>query len=75
MVSFFFVSSRLLGSKEVARVNVKPVVVLSPDQYMDVKEIAPGMEFTQRWGANWRLALQGNLHQIRESDYVRCWRE
>ena len=27
------------------------------------------MAFTQRWGANWRLAFQGNLHEIPESDY------
>src|SRR3990172_4340761 len=54
------------------RVNVKPIVVLSPDQYLDVKEIAPGMEFTKKWPAeHWRLAFQGNLHEIPEVDYKR----
>jgi predicted RNA-binding protein len=54
------------------RVNVKPTVVLKADQYLDVKEIAPGMEFTKKWPAeHWRLAFQGNLHEIPESDYKR----
>ena len=54
------------------RVNAKPVVILSPEQYLDVKEIAPGMEFTKKWPTeHWRLAFQGNLHEIPESDYRR----
>lgn len=54
------------------RVNVRPIVILSPDQYLDVKEIAPGMEFTKKWPPeHWRLAFQGNLHEIPESDYNR----
>ncbi len=51
------------------RVKVKPLVILAPDQYLDVKEIAPGLAFTQRWGDNWRLAFQGNLHEIPKEDY------
>src|SRR5439155_2337437 len=43
------------------RVKANPVVILQPEQYLDVREIAPTMAFTQRWGANWRLAFQGNL--------------
>ncbi len=54
------------------RVNVKPIVVLSPEQYLDVKEIAPGLEFTKKWPPeHWRLAFQGNLHEIPKSDYKR----
>ena len=52
------------------RVNVKPEIVLTPDQYLDVKEIAPRMEYTKKWPVeHWRLAFQGNLHQIPQSDY------
>src|SRR3972149_9841883 len=52
------------------RVKVKPVVILQPDQYLDVKEIAPGMEYTKKWPAqHWRLAFQGNLHEIPAEDY------
>lgn len=54
------------------RVNVRPIVILSPDQYLDVKEIAPGMEVTKKWPPeHWRLAFQGNLHEIPESDCKR----
>jgi predicted RNA-binding protein len=52
------------------RVNVKPEIVLTPDQYLDVREIAPTMQYTKKWPAeHWRLAFQGNLHQIPEADY------
>jgi predicted RNA-binding protein len=54
------------------RVKAKPVIVLRPEQYLDVKEIAPGLEYTQKWPAeHWRLAFQGNLHEIPEADYTR----
>lgn len=54
------------------RVKVRPVIVLSPEQYLDVREIAPGLEYTKKWPAeHWRLAFQGNLHEVPESDYER----
>ncbi len=64
-----FESEKKPGEDYPWRVNVKPVVVLRPEQYLDVREIAPTMAFTERWGTNWRLAFQGNLHEIPESDY------
>jgi predicted RNA-binding protein len=52
------------------RVKVKPEIILSPDQYLDVREIAPTMAFTKKWPAeHWRLAFQGNLHEIPAEDY------
>ncbi len=52
------------------RVKVKPVIMLQPEQYLDVKEIAPRLQYTKKWPAeHWRLAFQGNLHQIPEADY------
>ncbi len=52
------------------RVNVKPEIVLTPDQYLDVKEIAPRMQYPKKWPPeHWRLAFQGNLHQIPQEDY------
>jgi predicted RNA-binding protein len=52
------------------RVNVKPEIVLAPEQYLDVKEIAPRMAYTKKWPAeHWRLAFQGNLHQIPAEDF------
>lgn len=54
------------------RVKVRPLVVLSPGQYLDVKEIAPGLEYTKKWPPeHWRLAFQGNLHEIPQADYER----
>ena len=52
------------------RVNVKPEIVLSPDQYLDVKQIAPRMQYPKKWPPeHWRLAFQGGLHQIPQEDY------
>lgn len=52
------------------RVNVKPEIILSPDQYLDVKEIAPRMQYPKKWPPeHWRLAFQGNLHRIPQEDY------
>lgn len=52
------------------RVRTKPIIILQPDQYLDVKGIAPAMQYTKKWPAeHWRLAFQGNLHEIPEEDY------
>ncbi len=52
------------------RVNVQPEIVLSPDQYLDVKQIASRMQYPKKWPPeHWRLAFQGNLHQIPQEDY------
>jgi len=41
------------------RVNVKPEIVLSPDRYLDVKQIAPRMQYPKKWPPeHWRLAFQ-----------------
>jgi predicted RNA-binding protein len=54
------------------RVKTKPVVILQPDQYVDVRAVAPSLEYTKKWPAeHWRLAFQGNLHEIPEGDYRR----
>jgi predicted RNA-binding protein len=52
------------------RVKVKPEIILTPEQYLDVRELGPRMEYTKKWPPeHWRLAFQGNLHEIPESDY------
>ena len=52
------------------RVKIKPEIILTPDQYLDVRELGPQMEYTKKLPPeHWRLAFQGNLHQIPESDY------
>ena len=64
-----FESERKPGEDYPFRVRVKPEIILAQEQYLDVKEIAPGLAFTQRWGDNWRLAFQGNLHKLTDADY------
>lgn len=66
-----FKSEKKPGEDYPFRVKVKAEIILSPEQYLDVREIAPGLAFTQRWGDNWRLAFQGNLHEVPEGDYER----
>jgi predicted RNA-binding protein len=57
------------------RVKARPLIVLTPDQYLDVKEIGPTLDYPKKWPAeHWRLAFQGNLHEIPESDYKRIER-
>ena len=64
-----FKSEKKPGEDYPFRVRAKPKIILQPDQYLDVREIAPTLAFAQRWGDNWRLAFQGNLHEIPEEDY------
>ncbi len=67
-----FKSERKPGEDYPWRVNVKPEIILASDQYLDVREIAPGLVFTKKWPAeHWRLAFQGNLHEIPCEDYER----
>ena len=52
------------------RVKVKKITVLTPEQYLDVREIGPTMAYVKKWPPeHWRLAFQGNLHKIPDSDY------
>ncbi len=52
------------------RVRVQPDIVLGPDRYLEVRDIAPRLQYTKKWPPeHWRLAFQGNLHQIPEADY------
>ena len=54
------------------RVKVKEIMTLTPEQYLDVREIGPTLDYVKKWPPeHWRLAFQGNLHEIPESDYKR----
>ena len=65
-----FKSEKKPGEDYPFRVQVQPEIILEPSQYLDVKEIAPRMQYTKKWPPeHWRLAFQGNLHQIPEADY------
>lgn len=51
------------------RVQTEPDRILDKAQWLDVKEYADRLEMTRRRGEYWRLAFQGNLHQIDDEDY------
>ncbi len=65
-----FRSEKKPGEDYPFRVRTKADIVLDEDDRLDVKEWAPQMQYTTKWPPeHWRLAFQGNLHQIPESDY------
>jgi hypothetical protein len=52
------------------RAGASPDVILDEPAYLDVREIGPRLAYTKKWPPeHWRLAFQGNLHQIPEEDY------
>lgn len=65
-----FVSAKKPNEDYPWRVRIEPEIMLDAGSYVDVKEVAPRMEYIKKWPAeHWRLAFQGNLHQIPASDY------
>ena len=52
------------------RVQARPDLLLEPARYLEVKDVAPRLQYAKKWPPeHWRLAFQGNLHQIPEADY------
>lgn len=52
------------------RVPIKKELVLDRDQWIDVEGIARQMTYVSKWPPEyWRLAFQGNLHNIPQSDF------
>ena len=51
------------------RVKTRPDRILDRDQWLNVKDYADKLEMTRARGEYWRLAFQGNLHKISETDY------
>ena len=51
------------------RIKTSPDRILEKGQWLDVKDYTTRLEMTRRRGEYWRLAFQGNLHQINEEDY------
>lgn len=54
------------------RVPIRKELVLDRDDWIDVEGIARKMTYVAKWPAeHWRLAFQGNLHDIPEEDFER----
>lgn len=52
------------------RVSIKPELVLDRDKWVDVEGIARRMTYVSKWPPeHWRLAFQGNLHEIPDGDF------
>lgn len=52
------------------RVPIRKELVLDRDDWIDVEGIARRMSYVSKWPAeHWRLAFQGNLHNIPEEDF------
>lgn len=52
------------------RVPIKKELVLDRDKWIDVEGIARRMTYVAKWPPEyWRLAFQGNLHDIPKSDF------
>ena len=53
------------------RVEVRPDRVVVERDWIPTSEIAPGLEYVQKWPAeHWKLAFQGNLHRIPDEDFA-----
>lgn len=53
------------------RVPIVPELVLDRDDWIDVEGIARKMIYVAKWPPeHWRLAFQGNLHDIPEEDFT-----
>lgn len=52
------------------RVPIKPELVLERDKWVDVEGVARKMTYVSKWPPeHWRLAFQGNLHEIPDEDF------
>jgi hypothetical protein len=52
------------------RVPIRAELVLNRERWIDVEGLARRMKYVSKWPAeHWRLAFQGNLHEIPESDF------
>jgi hypothetical protein len=52
------------------RVPIRAELILDRDRWVDAEGVARRMEYVAKWPAeHWRLAFQGNLHEIPESDF------
>lgn len=59
------------GEEYPFRIPTKPVVILDPDDYIEVREITDLLDKTRALGPKkLGMAFRGNLHRISESDYA-----
>ena len=53
------------------RVRVKKDMVVAPQAGVRAETLVPKLEFVRKWPkASWRLAFQGNVHELPASDFA-----
>ncbi|MBI4499503.1 MAG: EVE domain-containing protein [Chloroflexi bacterium] len=53
------------------RFAIEPFILLEESEFVPVQDLVPQMAYTKKWPeAHWRLAFQGNVHLLPESDYL-----
>ncbi len=59
------------GEEYPYRIPTRPVVILDPDTYIDVREITDLLDKTRKLGPKkLGMAFRGNLHRISDGDYA-----
>lgn len=53
------------------RVKISSDIVLDEEEWVPSEAVGPGLVYVQKWPAeHWKLAFQGNLHQIPDEDFA-----
>ncbi|MFN8638788.1 MAG: EVE domain-containing protein [Dehalococcoidia bacterium] len=64
-------SKGTVGEEYPYRIPTKPVVILDPEDYIDVREITDQLDKTRKLGPKkLGIAFRGNLHRISDADYA-----
>ena len=63
-------SEKKAGEDYPFRVHIEPEIILDAADYLDARDVGPRLAYTKKWPPqHWRLAFQGNLHQLPQEDY------
>lgn len=63
-------SSKKPGEDYPYRVPIKKELALVSSKWVDVEGLARKMKYVSKWpAAHWRLAFQGNVHEIGKDDF------
>jgi predicted RNA-binding protein len=62
-------SAKKPGEDYPNRLQIKPLLTLDEDQYLDAFELVRRLEYAKKWGDHISLAFQGNIRPIPDADY------
>ncbi len=65
-----FWKSRKISDDYPYRVHIEPNAVLEEEEFLDARELGPGLEYIRKWPPEWwPLAFIGHLHLISKRDF------